>query len=162
MHGYGNLKPIEGKILDNIHESKNSIYLTEKNDIVDEIRRIIKNESNNNIYLGLIGDNAASKIKKDIGIDVFNYRVAILKSDAIHWYNRHVLNYAKMIPMKLDDILKFIDLFDNYDLIEKRPSKDKTKLLFSGEIEGRITNISVISTGKNRIIFKTLYYIKKK
>ena len=72
MHGYGNLKPIEGKILDNIHESKNSIYLTEKNDIVDEIRRIIKNESNNNIYLGLIGDNAASKINIVVRF-IFNY-----------------------------------------------------------------------------------------
>ena len=56
---YGNLKPIEGKILENILESKNDVYLTEKEDIINEIIKIVNNESSKNIYIGIINDESA-------------------------------------------------------------------------------------------------------
>ena len=39
---YENLKPIEGKLLDNILESNNDVYLTKKEDIINEIIKIVK------------------------------------------------------------------------------------------------------------------------
>ncbi len=160
--GYKNLKPIKGKILENIKQSKNSIYLTNEKDILFEINNMIGGLSmNTNIYIGIINDCCALKIYNDTGLIVKDFRICYNKSDIIHWYNRHVLNKSNMTPMKVDDILKFIDLLSNYSKIEARIDNSAFKIIFSGEIGGILTSISIISAGKNRISFKTMYYSKK-
>ena len=131
MCGYGDLKPIEGKILENIYESKNSIYLTEGNDIISEVKKIVINESNtNSIYVGIINDKVVERIKKDINIDLSGYRIDLLSSGIKHWYKRHVLNEANMFSMKIEDILDYINLICDYDTISLIEKESNRKITF--------------------------------
>ena len=160
---YGNLKPIEGKLLDNILEGNNDVYLTKKEDIINEIIKIVNNKSNKNIYIGIISDESAKRIFNDINLDVFNYKINLLNSGVKHWYRRHVLNESKTIPMKIYEIFDFIDVIDNYNKIIKIKSNDGYKITFTRKSDkGEEIAVSIVSSKKYRLSISTLYYKKKK
>ena len=137
--------------------------MTDEKEILLEINNMISGLSKNtNLFIGIIDESAALKILNDTGINVFNYRVSYNKSDVMHWYKRHVLNTANRIQMKMNDLLKFIDLLNNYNKISIGFDYGGNKAIqLYGYYEGSMLCIAILSAGRNKITFKTMYYIEK-
>ena len=162
--GIQKLKPIQDKVLQNIEQSNTSVYITDDVKLLEEIKKILNNESKYlNIYAGLVNDETAQKIKKDTGVDISNYRVGFNESYLIHWRNDHLLPNSKGSKMSYEDILLGLDIINNYEKVEKGFDNSGNQILiFTAKGSTHyIIETEIYSNKKKRIIFETIYKSQK-
>ena len=67
-----------------------------------------------------------------------------------------------MVPMTIDDLLKGINLLDNYNSISYEKINKSYKLIIKGFSHKKMIMINLISSKRKRISIKTIYFDNKK
>ncbi|MCR5144828.1 MAG: hypothetical protein K6B67_05910 [Lachnospiraceae bacterium] len=133
----------------------------------EDIANYVRNYANTNlkkmIYLGKIGKSLAERIKKDTGIDLEGYNVAITNAFENFHNNPEKEEPRGQIAITPELVELVPEIISEYDTVTKTINKNKqVELKFEKNIDGKKTVIEYVSSGRHYIYLQTMYGQKNK
>lgn len=135
-----------------------------------EVRDFIANaaqvEGERRLFLGKINAETAAKIKEATGISVEGKSIALSSSDIRHILNGHG-NAATESPMgqvavTQENFEDIIETIISPDTITRSDEGNQVGIMFTKEIDGRVTAITIVSEKKKALTLKSAWITKKK
>lgn len=138
-----------------------------KKDVIEFVKKSKIESSNSKIYFGKIDILVATKIEKEIGLNVNNYNLS-LKSDSVkHILNNHSSKRELLrgqIPIVEKDFQLIPNIVSNYDKVYKSglTKQGKCVITFEKTIGDKYYLVNNISDKKHTLEVHTMYKRKKK
>ena len=135
-----------------------------------EVRDFIANaarvEGEQRLFLGKINAETAAKIKEATGISAEGKSIALSSSDIRHILNGH-RNAATESPMgqvavTQENFEDIIETIISPDTITRSDEGNQVGIMFTKEIDGRVTAITIVSEKKKALTLKSAWITKKK
>lgn len=135
-----------------------------------EVRDFIANaarvEGEQRLFLGKINAETAAKIKEATGISAEGKSIALSSSDIRHILNGHG-NAATESPMgqvavTQENFEDIIETIISPDTITRSDEGNQVGIMFTKEIDGRVTAITIVSEKKKALTLKSAWITKKK
>ena len=135
-----------------------------------EVRDFIANaaqvEGEQRLFLGKINAETAAKIKEATGISAEGKSIALSSSDIRHILNGHG-NAATESPMgqvavTQENFEDIIETIISPDTIARSDEGNQVGIMFTKEIDGRVTAITIVSEKKKALTLKSAWITKKK
>ena len=135
-----------------------------------EVRDFIANaaqvEGEQRLFLGKINAETAAKIKEATGISAEGKSIALSSSDIRHILNGHG-NAATESPMgqvavTQENFEDIIETIISPDTITRSDEGNQVGIMFTKEIDGRVTAITIVSEKKKGLTLKSAWITKKK
>lgn len=125
-----------------------------------------KSKDSKKFYMGIVSDELADDINKNIGADMSGYNIVIKSDDVRHIFKKHG-NQAteaakKQIAVTDDNIELLTKTFDNPDIIKpgELDTYGRKTIKFEKRINGKTVVVTGISDGKHSLDIDT-FYIKE-
>lgn len=135
-----------------------------------EVRDFIANasqvEGEQRLFLGKVNAETAAKIKEATGINAEGKSIALSSSDIRHILNGHG-NAATESPMgqvavTQENFEDIIETIISPDTITRSDEGNQVGIMFTKEIDGRVTAITIVSEKKKALTLKSAWITKKK
>lgn len=135
-----------------------------------EVRDFIANasqvEGEQRLFLGKVNAETAAKIKEATGINAEGKSIALSSSDIRHILNGHG-NVATESPMgqvavTQENFEDIIETIISPDTITRSDEGNQVGIMFTKEIDGRVTAITIVSEKKKALTLKSAWITKKK
>lgn len=123
-------------------------------------------EGEQRLFLGKINAETAAKIKEATGISAEGKSIALSSSDIRHILNGHG-NAATESPMgqvavTQENFEDIIETIISPDTITRSDEGNQVGIMFTKEIDGRVTAITIVSEKKKALTLKSAWITKKK
>lgn len=142
------------------------IVVTKKSDITKFIKHTKMFNNNHKLYYGKIGNDLAEKLKRCLGINLYNYNIS-LKSDNV----RHILKHHGDERERLRGQVKVIDndfklipeIISDYDnvYISGLTNDNKPVVTFEKVINNKYFVVNYISDKRHNLEIQTFWIQKK-
>ncbi|MCL2845060.1 MAG: hypothetical protein FWE23_06380 [Chitinivibrionia bacterium] len=153
------LERYSARDIENWKENEKIIVAKSDSDVED----FIKNSLNGNIKfgemrLGRIDNGLAQRILNETGVNLSGYSLLVRADDVRHVFNKHGSskdeNSRGQQAITARDIEIFPEVIADFDLVRKG---ENNTLLFTKEVSGKLTAVSIYANGRRSLSLKTMY-----
>ena len=140
-------------------ENSNIITCNTQQDIIDFVNSYVRKPGYKRLYMGKIGESLANKIKKDIGLNLFNYNVVLtsnLEASHASYETEAPRGQIAVTPEILAEIPEIIAHYDSISL-SGETDKGKPAIKFEKNINGQRVVIEYVSDKRKMIYTQTMY-----
>lgn len=135
-------------------------------DVKAFIAKATSMETERRLFLGKINAETAAKIQAATGLNVDGKSIALSSSDIKHILSGHGDAKAEspmgQIAVTQENFESIIETIIDPDTIERSDAKGQVGIVFTKEIDGKVTAITIVSEKKKALTLKSAWITKKK
>lgn len=144
--------------------NSNILIANSKTDIIEYVNTFVRTGENKKIYAGKIGEELASRIKQDIGLDLLGYNIAITNSFENSHSDEKKENLRGQIGITPEIVALMPEIISSYDEVKLAGTtrQGKPVIKFIKNINGEKTVVEYVSDKKKMLYLQTMYGKVKK